>query len=46
MVAAHSCAIQSPKWSAEPKKRDVRNEGCTSEFIENKGVKKILLRVH
>ena len=39
LVAAHSCAIQGPKGSADLKK-DVKNEGCTSEFIENKGAKK------
>jgi hypothetical protein len=26
--------------------KDVKNEGCSSEFIENKGAKKVLLRVY
>jgi hypothetical protein len=26
--------------------KDVKNEGCSSEFIENKGAKKVILRVY
>jgi hypothetical protein len=26
--------------------KDVKNEGWTSEFIENKGAKKVILRVY
>jgi hypothetical protein len=28
-----------------PTQKDVKNEGSSSEFIENKGAKKVLLRV-
>jgi hypothetical protein len=27
-------------------KKDVKNEGWTSEFVENKGTKKVVLRVY
>jgi hypothetical protein len=26
--------------------KEVKNEGCSSEFVENKGAKKVLLRVY
>jgi hypothetical protein len=29
----------------QPTQKDVKNEGWSSEFIENKGAKKVLLRV-
>jgi hypothetical protein len=35
--------FQGPKRGADL--RDVKNEECSSEFIENKGAKKVLLRV-
>jgi hypothetical protein len=30
----------------ETGEKDVKNEGWTSEFIENKGTKKVILRVY
>jgi hypothetical protein len=29
-----------------PTQKDVKNEGWTSEFIENKGARKVVLRVY
>jgi hypothetical protein len=42
-VEAHKSALQSPERSTQ---KDVKNEGWTSEFIENKGTKKVVLRVY
>jgi hypothetical protein len=33
-------------WNGALSQRDVKNEDCSSEFIENKGAKKVLLRVY
>jgi len=41
MVAAHEYAFQGPKPLT---RKDVKNEECSSEFIENKEAKKVLLR--
>ncbi|MGD1105108.1 MAG: hypothetical protein ABSA59_23940, partial [Terriglobia bacterium] len=41
MLAAQQHADQGPKRGADQK--DVKNEECSPEFIENKGAKKVLL---
>jgi hypothetical protein len=48
MKARRSTALRkfpTSQTRSQNHQKDVKNEDCSSEFIENKGAKKVLLRV-